>query len=85
MSRLSDHVRRDAEHAARSMARIEVQRYLRRIDDLAKAYVAEAIEEATNRGELIDGTELGKAQGARALRAYIGAGEPQAAIESESS
>lgn len=85
MSALSDHVRRDAEHAARSLIRIELARYTRRMDELAKSQVKEAIEEATQSGEAIDGTELGKAAALRVIGAYIGTGAPQPAIESETS
>ena len=81
MPHLSDHTRRDAEHAARSMVRVEVSRYVRRIDELAKTHIAEAIEEAQAKGDAVDGTELGKVAADRAIRTYIGAGEPQPAIE----
>lgn len=83
MPSLSDHTRRDALHAARSHVRIETQRYVRRMDELARSYVNEAIEEATNDGNPIDGTTLGQDAATRAIRAYIGIGEPRAAIESE--
>lgn len=85
MPSLSDHTRRDAEHAARSLIRVEAMRYIRRMDELAKGQIKEAIEEATQAGEAIDGTELGKAAASHAIGAYIGAGEPQAAIESSAS
>lgn len=81
MPALSDHTRRDAEHAARQEIRTEIMRYVRRMDELAKGHVKEAIEQATQNGEVVDGTQLGKDAATRAIRAYIGEGEPQAAIE----
>lgn len=81
MPSLSDHTRRDAEHAARSDIRVTAMRYVRRMDELSKGHIKEQIEEATQKGEAIDGAELGKAAAALAIRAYIGGGEPQPAIE----
>jgi hypothetical protein len=78
----SDHTRRDAEHAARSMIRIELFAYARRMDKEAYAEIAQAIEEATQRGEAIDGIALGKAAADHSIRTYIGAAGPQPAIES---
>ena len=77
MASVSDHVRRDAEHAARSAIRVEVSRYIRRMDEVAKAHIKTAIE----RGEVPDGTELGREAGALAIGTYITPGEPQPAIE----
>lgn len=82
MASLSDHIRRDGEHAARVFIGVELARYRRRMEELAKAHVKEAIEDATTRGESVDGTELGKAAADLAIRAYIGGGEPQPAIDS---
>jgi hypothetical protein len=84
MPSLSDHTRRDAEHAARSLIRVEVMRYVRRMDELAKGHIKEAIEQATQEGNAIDGTDLGKTAATGAIRAYIGSGEPQPAIEAPS-
>ena len=81
MPSLSDHTRRDAEHAARSAIRVEVMRYVRRMDELAKGEIKEAIERATQEGNAIDGTELGQAAATSAIAAYIGGGEPQPALE----
>ncbi len=77
MASVSDHVRRDAQHAARSAVRVEVSRYIRRMDEVAKAHISTAIE----RGEVPDGTELGREAGALAISTYITPGEPQPAIE----
>jgi hypothetical protein len=84
MPSLSDHTRRDAEHAARSLIRVEVMRYVRRMDELAKGHIKEAIEQATQKGDAIDGANLGQTAATEAIRAYIGAGEPQPAIEAPS-
>ena len=82
MSSLSDHTIRDAQHAARSAIRVEVSRYIRRMDELAKGHIKEAIEQATQKGESVDGTELGEAAGVAAIAAYTGSGGPRQAIES---
>lgn len=84
MPAVSDHTRRDAEHAARSEIRVLLMRYIRRMDESAKGQIKEAIEQATQNGEAIDGTELGKTAAAHAIAAYMDAGEPQAAIEGTS-
>jgi hypothetical protein len=82
---LSDHTRRDAEHAARAIIGIEVARFRRRMEEHAKGSVKEKIERATQNGEAIDGTELGKAAAADAIAAYVGPGEPTPAIDAPAS
>ena len=77
MASVDDHTRRDAEHAARSAIRVEVSRYTRRMDEVAKAHIKTAIE----RGAVEDGAELGREAGALAIGTYITAGEPQPALE----
>jgi hypothetical protein len=52
------------------------------MEEHAKGSVKEKIERATQNGEAIDGTELGKAAAADAIAAYVGPGEPTPAIES---
>ena len=81
---LADHVRRDAEHAARSDIRVHVQRFIRRMDGEARAAIAAAIEEAEASGEAVDGLEIGRQAAARAIGRYMAAGEPQPAIDSVS-
>ena len=78
---LADHVRRDAEHAARSDIRLHVHRFIRRMDGEAKAAIAAAIEEAEANGEPVDGLEIGRQAAARAIGRYMATGEPQAAID----
>lgn len=81
MPAVTDHTRRDADHALRQEIRTEVMRYVRRMDEEAKAYVREEIAKATQEGRAIDGTQLGKDAASRAIRSYIGTGEPVPAIE----
>lgn len=82
MPPLSDHIRRDAEHAARALIGIELARYRRRMEEQAKGQIKETIEQATADGGVLDGTELGQAAAARAIRSYIGVGgAPTPAIE----
>lgn len=83
MPSVSDHVRRDAEHAARSLIRVQVMRYVRRMDEQAKAHIAAAIEAAETAGDPIDGTAIGEDAAARAIGTYMASGEPAAAIDGE--
>jgi hypothetical protein len=85
MPPLSDHTRRDAEHALRAMIGIEVARFRRRMEEHGKGTVKDKIERATQNGEAIDGTELGKAAAAEAIAAYVGPGEPTPAIDAPAS
>lgn len=81
MPSVSDHVRRDAEHAARSDIRIHIARFIRRMDEQAKAYIQSAIESAESEGAVVDGLEIGREAAARAIASYMDSGEPQAAID----
>jgi hypothetical protein len=81
MPPLSDHTRRDAEHASRAAIGVEVARFRRRMEEHAKGNVKEKIERATQNGEAIDGTELGKAAAVDAIAAYVSPGEPTPAID----
>ena len=81
MPSVSDHVRRDAEHAARSDIRVQISRFIRRMDEQAKAHIAAVIEQAEASGDVIDGLEIGREAAARAIGSYMGEGEPQAAID----
>lgn len=84
MPSVSDHVRRDAEHAARSDIRVQIMRFIRRMDGEAKAHIAAAIEQAEANGDPIDGLTIGREAAARAIATYMAAGEPQAAIDAVS-
>lgn len=70
MPAVSDHVRRDAGHAARSLIRIRAMQYIRRMDDEAKSDIEKAIAEATREGRAIDGSKIGAEAANRALSAY---------------
>ncbi|GIV03675.1 MAG: hypothetical protein KatS3mg015_2505 [Fimbriimonadales bacterium] len=50
MASLSDHVRRDAEHAARSEIRVQLSRFTRRMDEAAKAHIKSALVSVADRG-----------------------------------
>lgn len=84
MAALSDHDRRDAEHALRAETAILVQKYVRRVIELGKAYVKEELDEAARLGRPVDGTALGRGAASRAAAHYFGLGSPdeRAAIES---
>ena len=81
MSRTSDHIRRDAEHAARSDIRVQIARFTRRMDEQAKANIAAAIESAEREGTVVDGLAIGREAAARAITDYMDAGEPQPALD----
>lgn len=66
----SDHVRRDAGHAARYLIRIRISQYLRRLDDEAKSYIEQAIADATREGKLVDGSVVGALAANNALSSY---------------
>ena len=83
MARLTDHDVRDAEHALRMELALVVGRYVRRMTEMGKAYIQEAIEEAAKEGKIIDGSTVGREAAARAALDYFGglAGKPTAVIE----
>lgn len=81
MAALSDHLRRDAEDAARSYIRIQLNRFRRRMEESAKADIQQAIE-AAEAGATIDGFDLGQEVGERAFSNFLGTGEPVPVIES---
>lgn len=81
MPSLSDHTRRDAEHAARSAIRVAVARFTRRMDEQAKAAIKTAIESAAREGRELDGTKLGREVADQAIRDYVSPDEPVPAIE----
>lgn len=81
MASASDHIRRDAEHAARMDIRVQIARFIRRMDEQAKAHIAEALAEAEATGASVDGLALGREAAALAIASYMDTGEPQAAID----
>ena len=87
MAALSDHDRRDAEHAARAEMAILIQKYVRRVNEAAKAYIKEALDDAARNGDTVDGTAIGRGAAGRAIADWMGieAGTPQPAIEGSAS
>lgn len=72
MARLTDHDVRDAEHALRMEITLVIARYTRRMVELGKAFIQEAIEEANREGVIVDGTAIGRTAAARAAQDYFG-------------
>ena len=72
MARLSDHDVRDAEHALRAEIALIVGQYVRRMAEMGKAHIQEAIEEAVREEAHVNGTEIGRAAARRAAAAYFG-------------
>ncbi len=85
MAANTDHLRRDAEAAARSEIALVLGKYQRRIYEDAKTHIGRAITDASP-GEAIDGTDLGREAVALGAASYLGGdiGNPQPAIEAES-
>jgi hypothetical protein len=81
MARLSDHDVRDAEHALRAEIALIVGRYTRRMLEMGKAHIQEALEMARGE-EYVDGTAIGREAAARSAFPYFGATAPPPAIES---
>lgn len=74
----SDHIRRDAQHAARSDLMVEISKYTRRALEAAKAHIDEAL---ANTEGVIDGTRLGREAASVAIASYIGSTEVREPIE----
>jgi hypothetical protein len=72
MARLSDHSIRDAEHALRAECALIVGLYVRRMIEIGKAYIQEAVEEASKEGRDVNGTAIGRAAAKRAAGDYFG-------------
>lgn len=85
MARLSDHDVRDAEHALRAEIALIVGRYVRRMSELGKAYIQEAIEDAVREEAYVNGTAIGRAAARRAAGGYFHglAGEIHEPVEGE--
>lgn len=74
-----DHIRRDAEHAARMEIAVFLEKFKRRMYEEAKAHIAEEI--ARGGGGILDGTTIGRDAAARAVTAYA-AGAPLPPVDS---
>lgn len=72
MARLTDHDVRDAEDALRKELSLVVGRYTRRMLEMGKAHIQEALETAVKEGTNIDGTLLGRTAAERAAFPYFG-------------
>lgn len=66
----SDHIRRDAEHAARALIAVELGKFRRRLEEAAKAHIGERLANA-DPGEPVDGTRLGFEASEAALASYL--------------
>jgi hypothetical protein len=84
MPSVSDHDRRDAWSAMRAEIRIQVSRYVRRMEETAKGIIQEELESATQNGEPVEGTQVGRVAAAHAIATYIGTGGPTPVIEAPS-
>jgi hypothetical protein len=49
-----------------------VGKYVRRMQDISKAYIKETLDDAARLGESVDGTAIGRAAAERAAKAYFG-------------
>ncbi len=83
MARLTDHDVRDAEHALRTEIALVVGQYTRRMAEMGKAYIQEALEEAAREGVEVDGVAIGREAATRAAFPYFGglAGHPAQVVE----
>ena len=81
MARLSDHDKRDAEHALRAETTLILAKYARRMLEQGKAYITDAMAQANKEGKEIDGTEIGRTAAARVKADYFATEEPTRAIE----
>lgn len=72
MARLTDHDVRDAEHAARLACSEVLGKYQRRIAEMSKALIQEAIERAAEEGnDDIDGAAIGREAAHAAIAPYF--------------
>ena len=83
MAAQTDHIRLDAEHAARLEIAKVLQKISRRVYADAKAHVAEALASAEP-GAVLDGTTVGEEAVKRALGPYLG-DEVKSPIEGKAS
>jgi hypothetical protein len=56
-------------------------RFIRRMDEQAKAHIAAEIERAEVSGEPVDGTAIGREAARSAIAVYMAEGEPSSALE----
>lgn len=84
MARLSDHTLRDAEHALRTEITLILGQYGRRMLEMGKAHIQEAIESSEE--DDVNGTAIGRTAAQRAATPYFGglAGDIPTVVESKS-
>lgn len=82
MPAISDHVRRDAEYTARAHVRIEISPILRRLDEAAKAYIADRLAKL-EAGDPVDGKELGREAVQAVISSYLVDGPDPAVVEAQ--
>ena len=73
MAATTDHTRRDAEHAARNEISTVLGKFSRRMNEAAKAHIAENLSALTE-GEVVGfeyGTEAGRKAASAAIREYL--------------
>lgn len=75
----SDHIRRDAEHAARAEIALALGKFQRRILEEAKARISKELAERT----VSDGTALGREAVEASIHNYLGPDDVTPAIEAE--
>ncbi len=78
MSAKTDHIRRDAEHAARMEITLVLDQYKRRMYESAKAHIAGEI--TSLEGGTVDGLRLGREAASAGAGEWLG-GSPQQAID----
>lgn len=72
MARLTDHDVRDAQDALRKEVSLLVNLYIRRILEMGKAHIQEAIETAIKEDRDVNGTAIGREAAEKAARDYFG-------------
>lgn len=82
MATQTDHIRQDAESAARADISKEMSKYKRRMYADAKAYIANELA-AADPGTVLDGTKIGEEAVERAIAGYLGTSDVQPAIEAK--
>lgn len=82
MAARTDHDRRDAQHAARATIAITMGRYIRRVTEEAYAHIEERATRDDGK-QTIDWSAVGAAAADRAIGSYLGAANPDRAIDGD--
>ncbi len=67
----SDHIKRDAEHAARNEISTCIGKFTRRMNEAAKAHIAVGVEDVTGEVDFEFGTELGRKAARKAILEFL--------------